>query len=705
MYVGVVDTGIDYTHPDLGGTPSSTVPTDKVVAAYDFGDDDTDPMDTNNHGTHVSGIIAADGPSLKGVAPKAKIVFAKIVEGGTGSASSADIMHAFEYMADPDNLDAGPEGTHPAVASINMSFGSVAGWADASDPEQMAIQGCIDNGIIVSLSAGNSNQSYNGTGYSPSYPDFATVGSPSLTPDAISVASSDNAGYSMFGFTDSNGTAWGYELPGISYFGYGTDTPDPKTVWSSTTNVPVTMLGTTNPSTLAAGALTGTIAVMARLSGNNRVIYASAAQQKGAIGVIYYSPTDKYLGSGSLFGMMNNGSLAPLITIPVVFTRNIYTTTPTVTTVRFDGSVTAPWSQCTYGGPADVISTFSSWGPGPDFGFKPELTAPGGGIWSTIPVAMGSYENMSGTSMAAPHVAAVAALVKEAHPDWTPAMVKIALMNTARLLVDPASGQYYSPHVQGAGRVNVSDALHTDVTVTRDNGFPYVNLGSLPEYATVPVVFTLQLRNTGLSPVTYDAGVTAQSVRYDRSAQPVSGVVITTIPSGSITVPAGGTASLVVMVDLSSAVLPSGCFPYIEGFVSLVPASGVALHVPYAGFMGSWNDFNKVSAAYNPILDPEASDTYYNFSQVLLEFGGNPNTGTVGLGATWPMGASDAAPSVYWLGYDFDGNVDMDHIGWNPAVHRQGQAACQHVCSEECRERDHRGSRFHGNASQTDRQL
>ena len=655
MYVGVVDTGVDYTHPDLGGSPTSTFPTAKVVAGWDFGDNDGDPMDGNGHGTHVSGIIAADGEDLKGVAPKAKIVFAKIVQGDTGSASSDDIMHAFEYMADPANLDDGPEGSHPPVASINMSFGSIAGWSDPTDPEQMAIQACVDNGIVVSLSAGNSNQSYNGSGYYPWYPDFATVGSPSVTPGAISVASSDNSGYTMYAMTDNNGVKWGYELPGISYFGTGTDTPDPKKVWSADQDLPLYLLGTTNPATLADGTLAGKIAVMARQAGNARVIWASAAQQKGAIGVIYYSPTDKYLGAGYLFGMTNDGSLAPLITIPVVFTRNIYVTSPT--TVRFGGQVTAPWSQCTYGGPADVISSFSSWGPGPDFCFKPEVTAPGGAIWSTVPVAQGSYENMSGTSMAAPHVAAAAALIREAHPDWTPAQVKIALMNTAKLLVDPGSGAYYSPHIQGAGRINVSDALHTAVTVTADSGDAYANLGSLPSYKTTPASFTLRLHMASES-ATYAIAVTAQSIKYNMTAQSVSGAVITTYPSGSVTVPAGSDASVLVMLDLTSAVLPYGCFPYIEGFVSLTPAAGVALHVPYTGFMGSWNDFNKADAAYNPILDPEASDADYNFSQVL--FGGT--------GVTWPFGASESSADLWYLGQDFDGNLDMGHIGWNPAI-------------------------------------
>jgi len=655
MYVGVVDTGVDYHHPDLGGTPSSTFPTGKIVAGYDFGNNDTDPMDTNGHGTHVSGIIAADGADLKGVAPKAKLVFAKIVQGGTGSASSIDIMRAFDYMADPLNLDHGVEGTHPPVASINMSFGSVAGWADATDPEQMAIQSCIDNGIVVSLSAGNSNQSYNGTGQSPWYPDFATVGTPSVTPGAISVASSENSWFYGPAVTETTAAA---EYVYI----VGSTSPDPVTslgdnagagyayVYCGLGRVPADGAG--YPDDFAGLTLTGKIALIDRGTTYFYMKINNAAA-RGAVGVII---ANNVAGSVSM-----NTSGATLTSVSVSKADGVSLKLKAATPVG-DGTGRLKFLGHFAGTPntaVDTISSFSSWGPGPDFSFKPELTAPGDNIFSTVPAAMGSYESMSGTSMAAPQVAAVAALVKEQHPDWMPAMVKIALMNTAKLLADPTSGQYYSPHLQGAGRINVANALHTDVTVTRDNGLPYVNLGSLLDYATVPVVFTLQLRNTGTSPVTYTSNVTTQSVKEDGSAQAVSGVVVTTIPSGSITVPPGVSASLVVMLNLSDAVLPSGCFPYIEGFVSLVPASGVALHVPYAGFMGSWNDFNKDSAAYNPILDPEASDTDYNFSQVLTDNG---------LGLTWPFGASDSSANFSYLGEDFDGNLDMSHIGWNPAV-------------------------------------
>jgi hypothetical protein len=83
--------------------------------------------------------------------------------------------------------------------------------------------------------------------------------------------------------------------------------------------------------------------------------------------------------------------------------------------------------------------------------------------------------------------------------------------------------------------------------------------------------------------------------------------------------------------------------------------------MPYTGFMGSWNDFNKADAAYNPILDPEASDTDYNFSQYLTKDR---------LGLTWAFGATTVGSSIYYnyLGQDFAGDLDMGHIGWNPAV-------------------------------------
>jgi subtilisin family serine protease len=217
LYVGVVDTGIDYTHPDFGGTPSSTFPTIKVPYGYDFGDNDANPMDTNGHGTHVSGTIAADG-IVKGVASKARIVIAKIVEGGTGSAWSDAIIGAFEYMA-----DASRHGGH-AVSAINMSFGSNAGLSDPGDPEQQAIENCVTAGIPVALSAGNSGTYLSGIGYQGIFPDTAMVGSPSVTPGAMSVASSENAVLPYWQVTDVSAD------PDADYCYAATGPTDPATL-------------------------------------------------------------------------------------------------------------------------------------------------------------------------------------------------------------------------------------------------------------------------------------------------------------------------------------------------------------------------------------------------------------------------------------------------------------------------------------------
>ncbi|MGC8691360.1 MAG: S8 family serine peptidase, partial [Caldisericum sp.] len=161
----------------------------------------------------------------------------------------------------------------------------------------------------------------------------------------------------------------------------------------------------------------------------------------------------------------------------------------------------------------DTMVDFSSWGPAPDLSFKPEITAPGGGIWSTVPVAQGSYANYSGTSMAAPHVGAAAGLLRQIHPNWQVSDIKTALMNTAKLIVDPSSGVYYSPHYVGAGRIDVNAAAKTPVLVTHwfPNGeipmpaeLPYVALGEQPNYKNELITFTLRLRNTSSNSVTYN---------------------------------------------------------------------------------------------------------------------------------------------------------------------------------------------------------
>jgi len=643
MYVGILDTGVDYTHPDLGGGWGN-----KVVAGYSFEEEISEVMDCNGHGTHVAGIIAANGPTLKGVAPEAKIVFAKIVLDCEDFAWDTTIAEAFDYMADPDNLDEGPEGTHPPIASVNMSFGSDSGFVDPDAPDQQAIESCISDGIIVSLSAGNAYHSYYDYGYSPFFPDYATVGSPAVTPNSIAVGASWNTVGKYVGYKiDDTDTHYGYTVAADGG-------PDPTAVFGLDQNIPYVYCGLGTPEEIAAvpGGVSGKIALIKR--GIYTFYYkAYNAQLAGAIGVIIYN-------DGANPNRMDLMGITvappteedPSVTIPVVFSNyaqgnDLMLSESTYHTVRFDGIITEVPIFL-----ADKMVDFSSWGPPPDLSFKPDITAPGGAIWSTIPIAMGSYANYSGTSMAAPHVAACAALLMEKHPDWTPEQVKIALMNTAELITDPFTGIPYSPHLMGAGRVNIDNALHNDVALTDSSGNPYVALGDIPDYKVRPITFTLSLTNNGSSDVTYNISATAQTTNFNLISIPF-GNIVSTNSSGSINVQAGQTATVTVTVNAKKIKDWTG-WPYIEGFVSFtLQGSGVSLHIPYMGFLGNWNDFNEKDWQFNPVMDPPADDPL-NFASSYL----------YGVPVTWPE-VYDGT-SWYFTGVDFYGNLDRKAIAFNP---------------------------------------
>jgi len=623
VVVGVVDTGVDYNHPDLGGTglPTGTFPTVKVIAGWDFGDDDPDPMDLNGHGTHVAGTMAAKAATdggVTGMAPEAKLIVAKIVKGGAGSASSADIAAAFDWM-----LQKKLEGVN--LASINMSFGFPGGWNNPTDPEQVAIQYCVDNGIFVSLSAGNeywsvypSNQFYN-YGENPSkftyYPaDIGIVGTPAVTPGPASTAASWN----------SVQRVKGYKVGATSnYYGYiaASGAPDPLSVFGPNQDLPYVYCGlggiptdNTSPDPnkyipygiddFASVDVKGKIALIKRGTFTFGTKALNAMKQ-GARGVIIYNdgadPTRYDLISITVEGYG--------ISIPVVFSNylqgeDLRTNQATYQTVRFDGHLTDVAVHA-----ADRMVDFSSWGTDPNLNFKPELCAPGGGIWSTVPIALGSYANYSGTSMAAPHVSGAAALIKQAHPGWTPAQVKTALMNTATLLTDPTSGLPYSPRLQGAGRINVYNALLAPVFVTDNTtNYPAEPLGDTD--GATSKSFTVKLTNTSTATsYTFDLSATIQCYDNFRVHYNLSGGSVAFPGGTSVTVPAGGTA----LVDVTVSVADNAQFEniFVDGFVTLTPTpSGPPeLHVPYTLFWGDWQDTRYTfDWIHNPVIDPPPDD-------------------------------------------------------------------------------------------------
>lgn len=166
--IAIIDTGIDYTHPDLGGGIGENY---KIKGGYDFSDLDNDPMDNYGHGTHVAGTAAANGPGLKGVAPDASLYAFKIYS-SEGYSYDSWMIAAIERCFDPD---LNPE-TNDAVDVANISFGRPY---DPYEPLSEAVTNAIQRGLCIVVAAGN-----DGT--------FESIYTPGVTRDAITVAATDN---------------------------------------------------------------------------------------------------------------------------------------------------------------------------------------------------------------------------------------------------------------------------------------------------------------------------------------------------------------------------------------------------------------------------------------------------------------------------------------------------------------------------------
>ena len=170
IVVAVIDTGVDYTHPALGGGLGLGY---KVAGGWDFVNGDADPMDDNGHGTHVAGTVAASAPDIFGVAPDATLIAYKVLS-AAGSGLTSDIIAAIERGLDP-NGDGDPA---DRVHVMNLSLG---GGGDADDPASRAVDNAVAAGVVMVVAAGNDGRT-------------ASIGSPGTATGAITVAAIDGSG-------------------------------------------------------------------------------------------------------------------------------------------------------------------------------------------------------------------------------------------------------------------------------------------------------------------------------------------------------------------------------------------------------------------------------------------------------------------------------------------------------------------------------
>ncbi|MFI1093814.1 S8 family serine peptidase [Streptomyces sp. NPDC020917] len=569
--VGIIDTGIDYHHPDLK---------DAYAGGYDFVDDDADPMETTYadwkasgraetsngetyytlHGTHVAGIVAGRGDesterAAHGVAPGAK-VYAYRVLGPYGSGSTSAVLAGMD-QAVKDGMNV-----------VNMSLGAAVD--DPLSPEAVAADTMVLDGITTVIAAGNSG------------PGAYSLGTPGAAALALTVGANDTPLHLPSYTVAAGGASAQARLLAQPY--------DDSLAQLGRNTYQVVDAGTGTAAGYTGKDVTGKAVLVQRggITLNEKVI---RARSKGAAAVLLVNTNadeghiPAYLGESNTF--------APAFSLTTADGAALAQQTAAGATVSF-----TPAGEFTLG--TGGLADFSS--RGPVYGtntIKPEVTAPGVSVLSSVPADVVdpngasddytyAYERLSGTSMATPYVAGAAALLLQHDPSLTPDGVKTALMNTARPL--PGSTSVFD---SGAGRIDPYAAVHATTAVAVDATAAYIALdgsstrrhyrtGAL-DFGTLPLgketsrTDRLQVANDSGSTVRYT--VAAAFTRGSGSSGDAAAAGMTLTATGHVQI--GGHGKGYVRTDLKvPAGTPAG---YYEGELTLTPGDTghPALHVPF----------------------------------------------------------------------------------------------------------------------------
>ena len=623
--VAVVDTGVDMTHPAfagaLGGTPAlsadkvasltpqlgdgkaGTYVSEKFPFAYDYADNDPDASPTGqagSHGTHVAGITAGNAGEIVGIAPDAQIIVAKVARSVEGDITDSGLLSALDDMVV----------LHPDV--VNLSLGQLGGMDNEADSVYATVfKSLQDAGITVNAAAGNHyTAGYGNTSGKnlpfASDPDSSTQCEPATYSSVVSVASVDNSlAHSAFTVGDRDipfqraGGADGQKMPDLSDLTGGPFEYVDGGIGSAEDGA---ALKAKYPEGLA-----GKIVLVKRGSLTFQTKFNNIAGSKPAGFIVYNNvPGDSLV----VMSLATDGVPAAFISqadgeAMLAAADHHLSVAP--------GKVIAPSSKYS-------MSSFSSWGVTPDLRLKPEVAAPGGNIYSSVPG--GTYEFMSGTSMATPQMAGVSAVVLQRvqnDPLFASMsardkvdVVQNLIMGTAAPIADPLqdTGAPYSPRKQGSGLTNVlaatTSSVYPSVVGAAEPSRPKADLGD----GTKGWHFDVALHNLGAAPATYelssqalseiveDGFFTGHSTDWRGAGVDIaySGAAVSGTGEGAtITVPASGEATVGVDVTPRAAFdsyvaqnAPNGTF--LDGFVRLTSktASQPDLTVPYMGFYGDW---------------------------------------------------------------------------------------------------------------------
>ena len=418
VVVALIDTGIDYTNPNLGG---GFGPTFKVIGGEDLLTGSDDPLDSDGHGTHIAGIIAGDG-LVNGIAPGAKLLAYRIVSTGN-TVPTSFILRAID-SAVGEGADV-----------INLSLGGLVGGRLIRE----AIANAVEAGVVIVAASGNSG------------PGLSTISYPAAAMEAIAVgATRNNVSQSLTVDLRLDPKVVKIEI-----------IPMRQTHVLDEISGPLVFVKFARPQDVEGLDLDGAIAIAVRGGERRELVYfadkeITVANMGAKALIVYNNLPGPFIGTLLHPTRPGYSPTIPVVSMPREQGNAIETALskgPINATLRF---LLNP----------DSIAAYSSRGPSSPFFIKPDIVAPGSFINSTW--IEGKTRVLSGTSFAAPFVTGTAALLKQLHPGLDSEGLA-SVLKLSSTIIRSRDGEIVSVFDQGAGRLNLSSAIQTPIVVKPHN--------------------------------------------------------------------------------------------------------------------------------------------------------------------------------------------------------------------------------------------
>ena len=640
--IAVLDSGLDPNHPVLRLTDNSQSKyktkedaekamkeagidygkwySDKLPFAFNYNDWNNDIKQSGfkSHGMHVAGTAVGNpkeksgtGDYITGVAPEAQLIFMRVFSESKNAGTESYIY----TKAIEDAIKLGAD-------TINLSLGSPAGSVmEVGDGLISALEVAKKAGVNIVAAAGN-NAYFSKGGFDyitprAANPDYGTVGRPSVSDDAISVANISNS-------VLNREIATVAQLLGSVAFNNGNVPIFTYSKLFENKDYDYVYVGVGKEENYEGKDLAGKIALVQR-GENSFEDKVKIAKKHGAAGVIAY-----FNDGDTIYNVVLNGQDKDF---PVVTTYYNFGNELAQHEGEYKINFNGKWEKK----PNENVGKFdesSSWGLTVDGYLKPDVTAPGGDIISSY--NDGRYGLDSGTSMASPHVAGATALIKQALAERFPSktaeelqkLVKHLLMSTASININKDNGVYISPRQQGAGLIDAYKAAYGDIYVTGTNDYGSVSLGNVGDKFDVKLLVhnisdkpkTLKYKSTLITDDAYGEGNgdwTGYLTMASRLLSELEG-------KKTVTVGANSTSEITVTVDASKyneellKLFKNGY--YLEGFVEFYGADDKSTDkvasIPFVGFKGEFQNLPVLEKPIYSMKDGEKPTYEYGFDSI-----------------------------------------------------------------------------------------